>query len=384
MKTTQFATQLTTQLVPQELLQKADKILFVAHLALGDFTYLQNCFRAFSQAYPHIKIHVWVDELRRTADSTQWEHLKKYSLYDWLESCSMFEKIYRQTYSPALLKASIQEARSENYPIVVSLAVLRRHHYARLVRTLSPNGFTAGQKKRVRFLDLRKHFLYRKLNAHIPAYQVTHHHQSGKQAIPHISSIYAGWFQQLFALTLSDSERLPYVDIPEHYLKNATKQLTEWGFANGEKIVFLNGFSKSPERSWSLERIFSLVAHMRNKTAWRNANFIINVVPEAMEQARNFYAKTGVAHIQLFSAEEHFFQLPAILSLCQLIISVETAVMHLANAVHVPVIALMRQTNPEWVPINSAISHVITASHRLALVDEITVDQVLAALPVEG
>ena len=54
-------------LVPQELLQKSDKILFIAHLALGDFTYMQNCFRAFSEAYPHIKIHIWVDELRRTA-----------------------------------------------------------------------------------------------------------------------------------------------------------------------------------------------------------------------------------------------------------------------------------------------------------------------------
>jgi ADP-heptose:LPS heptosyltransferase len=45
----------------------------------------------------------------------------------------------------------------------------------------------------------------------------------------------------------------------------------------------------------------------------------------------------------VFLSAENFFQLPAMLSWCDLIISVETAVMHLANAVHVPVIALMRQ-----------------------------------------
>jgi hypothetical protein len=32
-------------LIPADLLQKSDKILFIAHLALGDFTYLQNFFR---------------------------------------------------------------------------------------------------------------------------------------------------------------------------------------------------------------------------------------------------------------------------------------------------------------------------------------------------
>ena len=67
---------MTTQLVPADLLAKADKILFVAHLALGDFTYMQNSFRAFAQAYPNIQMHLWIDELRRTPDKNQWEPLR--------------------------------------------------------------------------------------------------------------------------------------------------------------------------------------------------------------------------------------------------------------------------------------------------------------------
>src|SRR5437016_13322405 len=98
---------MTQTLIPAELLNKSDKILFIAHLALGDFTYLQNCFRAFAAAYPHIKVHLWVDEVRRTSDSTQWTHLRKYSLYDWTANCPFFDKTYHATYSPGLYQESI-------------------------------------------------------------------------------------------------------------------------------------------------------------------------------------------------------------------------------------------------------------------------------------
>jgi ADP-heptose:LPS heptosyltransferase len=62
------------------------------------------------------------------------------------------------------------------------------------------------------------------------------------------------------------------------------------------------------------------------------------------------------------------------------VISVETAVMHLANAVHVPVIALMRQNNPEWVPIDRANSTVITTPRHGDWVDKIGVHDVMAVL----
>jgi ADP-heptose:LPS heptosyltransferase len=68
------------------------------------------------------------------------------------------------------------------------------------------------------------------------------------------------------------------------------------------------------------------------------------------------------------------------LSECDLIVSVETAVMHLANAVHVPVVALMRQKTPEWVPVDKANSTVITALQRRGWVDAISVGEVMEVL----
>ena len=185
----------------------------------------------------------------------------------------------------------------------------------------------------------------------------------------------------MFGLKITEQERLPYVDIPLLWQQAADRQLAQWDFDRQQKTVFLNGFSKAIHRSWSLHKVFALAAAIKQQPAWRGANIIINVVPESLDGARALFSEAGLGQTQLFSAEQNFFELPAMLSRCQLIISVETAVMHLANAVHVPVIALMRQTSPEWTPINLAISTIIKTTTAKAWVEEISVDQVLQALP---
>lgn len=369
-----------SSLIPHELLQKSDRILFIAHLALGDFTYLQNCFRAFADAYPHIRIHLWVDELRRTARSTEWEHLKKYALYDWLAECPSIAKVYNRTYSPALFKQSMREAQQQAYPIVVSLGLLHRNFYARLARDLSPQGFVVGQTKRARLLDIHKHLAYRKLDARIPDYVAK---ADGNK---HISDIYAGWFELLFGVRIAASARFPFVDIPGRWRDYAHDQLARWQFpidrANrqGRKIFFVNAFSKSVERNWPLERVLALIQAMHRQDRWRNSYFVINVVPEQMDRAQQLFDRCPIEHAHLFSAVDNFFQLPAILSVCDLIISVETAVMHLANAVHVPVIALMRRTSPEWAPIDRGNSTIIQVPGPNDWVDSISVEDVMAVM----
>jgi ADP-heptose:LPS heptosyltransferase len=369
-------------LVAPALLRQADKILFIAHLALGDFTYLQSCFQAFAQAYPHLKIHLWVDERRRTSRSSEWAHLKKYALYDWLAECPYIDKVYKDTYSPQTYRASVEEARREDYPIVVSLAGLERHKYASLARSISPQGFVVGQKKRVRPYDLAKYLIYRKLDAFIPAYK------SSSLSGQHISDIYAGWFNQLFGMEIPRTARFPVLHIADRWLAYARQQFADWGFMGVDgkpsQVVFVNAYSKSVERSWPLERVIGLIRTMRCEPGWRDAGFVVNVVPEELERARALFDGVGLERTHLFSAEDNFFQLPAVLSLCKLIISVETAVMHLANAVHVPVIALMRQNNPEWAPIDRANSTVITVPKRGDAVDRIGVQDVMAVLAVQA
>ena len=364
-----------TPLIPAELLQKSDKILFIAHLALGDFTYLQNGFRAFAAAYPHIQIHLWVDEVRRTSDAKQWEGLRTYSLYDWVEQSGLFAKVYRKTYSPALYEESLCEAKEEHYPVVVSLAHVRPQQYADLARTISPNGLVIGTRKP--FSPLRPwHYLaYRKIDAVLASY-------AGQDAGEHhISSVYADWFHQLTGLDIPATERYPYVDIPEQALQQAQEQLAAWDFSPRRgPLVLLNPFAKSHKRSWPLERIAELIARMQTMPKWENACFLINAMPQELAKVNAVVQAHKLPRTQAFSAVDNFFQLPAMLAQCDLIISVETSIMHLANAVHVPVVALMRKKNPEWAPFDSDNSTVITVARRSDWVKAISVEQVLKAI----
>jgi ADP-heptose:LPS heptosyltransferase len=370
-------------LVAPDLLRKADRILFITHLAIGDFTYMQSCFQALARAFPHLKLHLWVDERRRTADAAAWPHLRKYALYDWLATCPFIDKVYDQTYSPAVFEDSVEEARRQDYPLVVSLTVVDCHRYARLARRISPGGFVVGLTKpapRPAHI-LSRYFSYRKLDAAIPVYTADSHQGQ------HISDIYAGWFAQCFGLAIPMAARHPVLAIPDTWMRQARDQFAAWGFSAraGElpRVVFLNAFSKSPDRTWPLERLVALIRAMHRDEQWRDVGFIVNVVPEALEEAGRMFRKQKdpvFAQVHLFSADEHFFQLPAVMSLCSLVISVETAVMHLANAVQVPVIALMRRNHPEWAPIDQAGSTVLMVPELEDWVTRIGVDDILEVL----
>lgn len=365
-------------LISPQTLEKTDKILFIAHLAIGDFTYLQNFFQAFAQHYPHIKIDLWIDEVRSTSDPSKWPFLKNYSLYDWTEQCACFRKIYRRTYSPELVAESKREAQQENYAVVISLATLRPHKYATLAREVGPNAVVIGMKKKVRWYAPWDRTAYAGLDASFAPFPKT-------DAQHHITAVYADWFWQLSGLQVAQAQRFPFVEIPSRWQDYAQQQLLQWGvtpetMTAGRKIVFINAYAKTKKRCWPLAKVAGLIIAMRALPQWSNSSFIVNAVPQELANAKEVLAQYQLTDTHLFSAEENFFQLPAMLHCCDLIISVETAVMHLANAVHVPVIALMRQKNPEWVPFDSEHSVVVTTQRRSEWVDAIAVEHIIKVL----
>lgn len=370
-------------LVPGQVLAHASKILFITHFAIGDFAYMQSCFRALKRAWPGLDIHIWVDERRRTADATQWPHLQKYGVYDWVNASPWVDKCYDRTWSPALNAASIAEAKGEDYPVIVVLTNLDSHRYARLARTISSRAFIVGLRKvTTRSFNIVRRLGYRQLNAVIPLHKSVTYSESGA----HISDIYADWFARAFGIAIPRSERFPDVDIPPVWMEYAHQQFASWGFDDGSPapVIFVNTFSKCIDRCWPLERAFELIQEMRRDAKWQDARFIVNVVPEELERARRLHAASGLAGTQLFSASQHFFQLPAILRLCSLIVTVETVVMHLANAVGVPVIAFMRQTTPEWKPIDSDNSAIIVTKEFGDWLDRLEIAEVVETVKTRG
>lgn len=362
--------------IPAETLAKADKVLFIAHLAIGDFTYLQNGFRAFKAAYPHIAIDLFVEDVRCTRDSAKWPALKQYSLYDWLEASPLFRKIYRENYSPDLRLESILEAKREEYPIVISIETLTSLGGAALARDIAGQSeFSMAMALDYKWYQWGKKSAEKAVNATIEVvkpYQGIRHH---------ISEDYAYWFAQMAGIILFDDERYPYVEIPAQWQDHAKETLQSWGHQAGQKIVFINHIAKNPRRSWLLTQVSELIVMMQQLPKWQEALFIINGVPEIFEDIETMIQAANLQNVVPFSARDNFFELPAMLAESDLIISVETAVMHLANAVHVPVIALMRLKTPEWAPLNPELTTIIFNEKRSDVISDIPPSRVIEALP---
>jgi ADP-heptose:LPS heptosyltransferase len=242
-----------------------------------------------------------------------------------------------------------------------------------LAREIGSQAFVIGIKNSKRWFAPWDNSAYSKLDASFaPFHQPKHGY--------HITDVYADWFHQLCGLQVTEQQRFPFVDIPAKWKDGALRQLQEWN-ADDQQVVFINAYAKTKKRCWPLARVAELIINMRKQPAWGNTHFVVNAIPQEIGNAKTVIANYQLTNTHLFSAEENFFQLPAMLQRCQLVISVETAVMHLANAVQVPVIALMRQKNPEWVPIDKQSSTVITTKRRRDWVDAITVNQISEALP---
>jgi ADP-heptose:LPS heptosyltransferase len=364
--------------IPSHVLADADRVLFLTHLALGDFTYLQTYFVALRRMLPHLHIDLWVDDGRRAQPPwTRDRNLGNYALYGWLESCQLFRHIDR-VYSRRTFRRSLKHARDQRYPIVVSLGLTARApQFVRWARAIAPDGFTAGVALPCRWYQLRARRAFGRLDAAI------HLDPARDFAGKHITDVYASLFQRLFGVWVPPSDRAPTLSIPPRWLAEARTRFSEygvdWARRAATSVVFVNPFAKSAARSWPLVRAAELIRGLAKHFGDREVLFLLNSVPEMVGPLRRFLRGVGLEHVRLFSADENFYQLPAMISLCDLVITVDTAVSHLASALRVPAVVLMGNGNPEWRPWDRSTSVVVTGS----TVKAITVEQVLQTCAAE-
>lgn len=362
-------------LIPADILQKADKILFILNLAIGDWCYLQNCFRALSTAYPHLAIHIWTDKAWRSASAAPDSNAQARSgLFDWLNDTPFVRKVY-ETHSGNLYQQSIIEAKKEKYPLIISLATVHSHQYALFARNISPSGFIVGIRDKTYFWQLSHRHAYNTLNA-----SLSYRPDKFAGVNFHISELYAYWFHQLFALDIAETDRLPFINIPDTCLKEVQENLASNGIQRKNFLIFINAFAQDKKRSWTLEQVASLIRALSEKDEYKNAGFMFNAMPEKVEEVNKIISQYKLKRTYAFSAIENFFQLPAMLSQCNLVITAETSIMHIAVALGIPLVAMMRQKNPEWTPRSKENSIVVVTEKRRHWVRNITVERVINAL----
>jgi heptosyltransferase III len=131
-------------------------------------------------------------------------------------------------------------------------------------------------------------------------------------------------------------------------MNDAKLSLTQFGIASDHKIVFLNYFAKDIKRCWEMNKIIELIKDLKQDSHFSNASFVINSWPDKKEWIKLVVKNNFLQNVHVFSAQKSFFELPAIMSLCDLVISVDTSIIHLAYALNKPLVGIMRQKNA-WI-----------------------------------
>ncbi|GGZ92306.1 hypothetical protein GCM10007162_04630 [Ignatzschineria ureiclastica] len=338
------------------LVSKADKVLFIIHLAIGDFAYLQSAFKVFKKHYPSLKIDLFVVESRCTEDRSKWPYLEKDVIYDWLEGCGLFNKIYRKNYAPHLFAESISEAKKENYSLIISFGDVHSEPTEKYAREMAgPDSIVAGLKLHINWYRFKyqiyKRNLWKNLDITFKSIPMT----KGR----HISDLFAFWFEQIGGYQMTEEEKLPFIDIPQYWQDKATKKLSQLKHNASQQVIFINYLAKDPNRSWRLEQAIELIKKMQQLPKYADALYFLNTTPDHLSEISGAIQMANLTNTIPFSATDNFYELPAILGQSDLIISVETSIIHLANAVNTPLIALMRHKTPEWEPPKKEITEVI-------------------------
>lgn len=330
-----------------------DKVLFIVHLAIGDFVYLQNCFKKLKDRYPDLKIDLFIQDVRITDDPKKWESLKNYIIYEWVQESGFFNKIY-YGYSPQIHADSVEACQKENYPFVISLGDLRSQNYSLLAKEIAQKNLAIG-------INIKTHIFSFSAKKALQALDFRIRDLKDKSA--HISQKFAYWFEQFADITFNQEDRYPFINIPEKWNLLTEQFLESHHWHSEQPLIFINIFAKGEERCWTLTEASQLIKQLQSKEAYAQALFILNALPEDIPKIKDYIQQKKLYLTIVFSAQNSFFELPALLNKCNLIVTVDTSIMHLATFSSGRLVSLLRKNrkkpSPRWLPLKKEKSHII-------------------------
>ena len=112
---------------------------------------------------------------------------------------------------------------------------------------------------------------------------------------------------------------------------------------------------------------------------WDESLGLKGIVFATHRYAGTLYAATAVGVFYL--EKNHFFQIPAMLRYCDLVVTVDTSIMHFASLLGKPSVILMRQRElTQWTPLSDTKRCIVMPTVRDDMLDTITVDDVISAM----
>ncbi|WP_281560800.1 glycosyltransferase family 9 protein [Thalassomonas sp. RHCl1] len=362
-------------LISSQQFQRAKRVLFMSPLALGDFLYLKTFLGKIKAEYPHIELDIWQDDNRNNNQS--WRLLRSQTIEQWIQAETDFTRSYGCCDSAARQRQQINRAQKLNYDLIIIQGGNRGRQYSALAREISPDAFIATYKGSSRYYGLLDKWDFRHSDKTC---------QLNKKALPenyHVTDRYYQIIQAISGITLTSPEMMPTLNLPPLSVSRASTWLMKQFSAPARQgpVIFLNHLSTDKKRDWQQKQLFELIYQLGQLNP--DTRFIINITQDHLEEISKAVQSSPELQpfqVVVFTAQSHFFELPSLIAQADLVITVETAIMHFAAATKRPLIAMMRQKKPYWAPPASKTTQVVYTSKKKDHISDIDVDVIVKAV----
>lgn len=332
-------------LIPADSISAAKRVLYMTHLAIGDFVYQGPHLQALRQKYPNIQLDIWIDDLRDRSKS--WHKGRSITLCQWLNDQAFIHQIYPIAESESHRKTLIQKAREQDYDVIFFVATQRSDLFAKAARSISSTARIAGTNAKPLQNPLQKWWRFSRIDGCLDESNVPAEHRQ------HVSDLYAFRFQKLVGVR-SNSAMLKTPPL-EKWRQRAMELLDSHNPEPSIQWLLVNPLSTSVKRDLSWSKTLGLITALHQTNP--RFGFVLNLPPDQLqtfEERLRVNTSEPTIRILPFTAKEHFYELPAMLSCVDYVVTVETAIMHLAASVGTRQTALVRDSAKQWQPLGDS------------------------------
>jgi ADP-heptose:LPS heptosyltransferase len=304
-------------IIPADILDSANAkalhILFIFDLSLKDFLSVQGYIAQIAKFYPQIKIDLWINS-NCTCLLKHKQPFEEKLFIEFLQECSFINSFYVNTCSSKLLKNNLISASQYNYSAIILLPMQNISESIKLAKKISGRSFLVGISPKVKWYNFVMRRISRRMDCAIDLNGVSENLR------------YDAIFKKLFSEQLAQNYK-PALVIPRRWITYAKLRFMKWGIdKKGQrfgKVFFINAFNDDERYGCSFDKILKLITDLKRNDAWGDINFVLHAPPSKLQQVRKFFAKHSVNNLYLFSADNNFYQVPSILSLCDGVFSVD-------------------------------------------------------------